>query len=266
MLEMKVERLNYDQCAETFMMFIEPENPNNSWSNSILKDFPEMNIAGITKSQVAELLEKRFASQQNEIEQNISRNMEWWKKEGQTVIGELMKKLDLKTLLSKKTELLWQVDLCPNCPRSIEDWSFRIPASPDWSLKDFQSLAIHEILHFLWFDRVQQLDNIRIKESSNDDDPIYLKYWYLSEIVIDPILNDTQMTRDKDIKWKSYNEFYKICLDGRPLMQTIKDQWESRKDFADFHKQSSAYIFNNIDELETKYNNFFKKPDMSNNL
>lgn len=257
---MNIERLNYQQCAKTFMMNLKPDNPNDGWSECVLKSFPEMRIIGITKNQVAELLEKRFSSQQEEIERNVSRNIDWWNKDGQKVIADLKKKLDLKTFISKNKELLWQVDFCPVCPRSIEEWSFKIPATPDWSLRDFKYVAIHEILHFLWFDKVQLLDNVILKESDDDSDPVYLKYWYLSEIVIDPILNSTQIAQDENIKWNSYRQFYKIDLDGKPLMDTVREQWKNRNDFADFHRQSSKYIFDNIQELIEKYTNFFNKP------
>jgi len=248
-MNLKVEKLSAHEDAKWFKCFL-----NGGWKDSILQNFPEIKYADIAVNDIAVILEKQMQLMGLKVDENIIKVQEWWETEGDKDFKELVNVFDLDESLLKHKEIIWRVGQCPICPRDIEAWSFVMPATY-WKWSAINTM-LHEITHFLWFEKIKQIENITYFNQQSDGLD-YMPYWYLSEIVIDPILNSTVFAKKYEMTWKSYPEFYEINIGEDNLMQTIKDMWETKKDFIDFYQKASCFINKNYNEINDKYMQFY---------
>lgn len=249
-MQLKVERLSFMQCAEIITWFLD----GGSWEQSI-----RASLVGLskkpTKTEIANILQKKIQPKEKEYENNIKKFIEWWNTDGVLDCDELQKIMEIKSP-SKKRVITWQVGDTFVCPRDIEDWSFVMsPSLWKWSAIN---IALHEITHFVWFEKVKQIENIKHFNQDQQDEN-YLPYWLLSEIVIDPILNSTNFAKKYGMTWKSYKEFYEIKIKNKNLMKYIKTLWNNRTSFDDFYKKSSKFVYENWKEINEKYLNCYNK-------
>ena len=112
------------------------------------------------------------------------------------------------------------IGLLPVCPRDIEHTSFMfIPASDSF----FIETSFHEICHFYFFEVVKKL----IPDWSYEkfDKPNIL--WYLSEIMVDPILNSKEVQNIYSHEFRAYDIFYETSIDNKSIIDTFREIYKS---------------------------------------
>lgn len=107
------------------------------------------------------------------------------------------------------------IGLLPVCPRNIEDLSFSFDLCNNDS---FIEICMHEICHFYFFEKCKQI--FKDWKYPDFNNPSLL--WYLSEIVIDPILNRKEVQSIFNHQFKSYDNFYNIYIDEKCIIDIIK--------------------------------------------
>ena len=101
----------------------------------------------------------------------------------------------------------------PVCPRFIKEKKFYVDFVDADTLVD---ICMHEICHFMFFMKCKKLfPNLTIDTDNNS------LFWYMSEIVIDPILNNNCFRRLFRHKFKSYDSFYKVKIGNELMMDKI---------------------------------------------
>ena len=147
--------------------------------------------------------------------------------------------------LSKILEIKWpkrdkeiRVFVSPNpiCPRYIKERIFDIYFLS--SIKEMKATAIHEILHFIYFEKWKEI--YPKTNERNFDAPALI--WKLSEMVPKAILSDKRLREIFRYKFKVYKEYGKIKIKGRPLLSYIDGFYSKRKNFEDFLKRSWAFV------------------------
>ena len=104
----------------------------------------------------------------------------------------------------------------PVFPRDLENNCFYIG---EMNKENLIKTIMHECCHFLYFEKWKQIfKNWKLEEF---DSPHII--WYLSEMAIDPILNNSKIQEVYQIDFKAYQSFYSIMVDGKNLMEIIKD-------------------------------------------
>lgn len=140
-----------------------------------------------------------------------------------------------------------KIGLLPVCPRNIEDLSFSFDLCDDDS---FIEICMHEICHFYFFEKCKQIFNDW--KYIDFDNPSLL--WYLSEIVIDPILNRDEVQNIFKHGFKSYDNFYDINIDGVCIVDFIRNIFYN-KDIDDAIKEGLHFLQNNGAEFRKKCDN-----------
>lgn len=106
--------------------------------------------------------------------------------------------------------------LLPVCPRNIEDLSFDFDYCDD---AFFLEIIMHEICHFYFFEKCKNI----FKDWKYDDFDNPSLLWYLSEIVVDPILNRDDIQKIFKHEFRAYDNFYNIYINNRCIVDIIKD-------------------------------------------
>lgn len=253
-MELKIEKLSPNECANIITCFLD----GGSWENDIRKNLLPDLSNNPTKAEISKLIKERYELNEKNYEENIEKFLEWWESDGNFDYQELLNLMETKEPKNRES-ITWQVGDTFICPRDIEEWSFVMSAS-FWKW-DAINVSLHEITHFVWFEKVKQIEGIK-QFSQNQEDETYLPYWLLSEIVIEPILNSSTFAKKYEMTWKSYPEFYDIKIKNKNLMKYIKTLWNERQNFDDFYEKSSKFVYGNWREINKQYLNNFNNQNV----
>lgn len=122
--------------------------------------------------------------------------------------------------ISLNKEINAYLGLLPVCPRFIEGLSFYFDLCDE---ERFIDICMHEICHFYFFEKCKKI--FKNWKYEDFDNPSLL--WYLSEIVIDAILNRKEVQSLFDHQFRSYDNFYDIYLENKCIVDIIKDIFDN---------------------------------------
>lgn len=244
-MRLDVQILNGAEDAEIFTLFLCDGGP---WAEQINTKFPDIKKLGKDKELIANFLKDYKKDNIKQTKENIASFKNWWLNNMTNHIQEIVGLIELKSD-TKNSVVIWSVSDCPICPRFLREWRFAMPASY-WKW-DAINVSLHEMCHFLWFQKIGELEGVEDFESLKEEE--YLPYWYLSEIVIDTILNSTNFAKEYEMVWKAYPEFYEIKINGINIVEQVNSYWRDRVDFVDFYQKAKKYIIDNYDYIYKTY-------------
>lgn len=108
--------------------------------------------------------------------------------------------------------------------------------------------AVHEINHFYCFEKWKTMHGYNLPREPYHPEPL----WFLQELIVDPTLNEPMIQRIAPYEQKAYPQFYNQSINGKPLMNYIKEFYQERKSMADFLDRSYDFIEKNIVEIRQK--------------
>ena len=140
----------------------------------------------------------------------------------------------------KRKQIKAMISLNPICPRFLNDWSFSLYF--DYKIKDAIETAMHEICHFLYFEKWKKLFPESKRKTFNHP---YIE-WHLSEVVAPIILNDKRIQKYLKQKAVFYNEHSKIRINrvSAPVYfsKLYNSYLKDNKNFDDFIKETYKII------------------------
>ena len=134
--------------------------------------------------------------------------------------------------------------LLPVCPRYIEKLSFYFDLCDD---ELFVEICMHEICHFYFFEKCKKI----FKDWKYDDFNNPSLLWYLSEIVVDPILNRDKIQNIFKHNFRTYDNFYNIYINNRCIVDIIRDIFNNN-DIEKSIKLGLKFLENNEIEFRGK--------------
>ena len=133
-----------------------------------------------------------------------------------------------------KNDIIAEFSINSVCPRYLDKWSFDINYRK--SIEEMVITCIHEIIHFVWFEKWAELFENTSKEEYNAPNAT----WLLSEIVIDAIIKETELKKYCSEKQPAYKHFYDIQIDDVNVMAYFRNLFNS----CDIHKfMSEGYRY-----------------------
>ena len=193
--------------------------------------YPE--LKRLTKEDnIKDIIQDRY---NNFIKENNNLREEYttiWNEYNDKYMLEISNYLNIKWPKEYK-EISVGIGLIPVCPRYIKEKAFDIHKK---NKEDLIDTCMHELCHFLFFEKCKEIyPNWKYEDF---DSPSLL--WYLSEIIIDPILNSDGIQKIYKHKFKCYDIFYNVEIDNINLLDKI----------------TSIYKNNNIETaIKESYNN-----------
>ena len=171
------------------------------------------------------------------IQSNLSKFQSMWDMYESKIITEFEKIFNEK--LDQPIIVEGRININPICPRFYDTWSYDVWC--DSSPMDALVTAIHEITHFLWFDKWKQVFP-NWKRSDFERPAIS---WLFSEIAIDAIFYNSyfiELSGDKP----AYYYFYDVELEGMNMIKLFRKLYKENS-IEDFMKLGLDILNRNLD-------------------
>ena len=138
----------------------------------------------------------------------------------------------------KFNDMVCKLSLNPVCPRYLKEHSFDVFYLN--SEKGAIGIALHELVHFVWF----ALWNELYKDSYEEYETPSLK-WILSELVVEALLSDERLSSldpyyPRENGGCIYPYFYTMEIEREPITDTILNMYQQYP-IQDFMKESYEY-------------------------
>lgn len=229
-MELKVIDPGIDYMIESVMDF-QTNDTTEFWAEPLYHFYPQLDreyAASLSlekkKQYIGQVLRKIYIDQKPVIHEKTVQYASHWNRHKEQITAALSDafETDCRLILN---DMICRVSLNPICPRFLENNSFDI-----FFLNSEQGalgLAIHEIIHFVWFSVWNQL----FKDSYDEYEAPSLK-WIFSEMAVEPVMSDVRLSSinpyfPKENGGCIYPYFYTMTIEGKPIMDTLADMYHS---------------------------------------
>lgn len=205
------------------------------WSDSLFYFYPSLDKEVLRKMEKTErknYIENALRMEYKEIESVIADKIkqyeQQWRKCEEQITAALSEafEIDCKNAFGNMT---CRVSMNPICPRYLEEQVFDVFYLN--SERGAIGMAIHEIIHFVWF----YVWNTHFKDNAKEYEIPHLK-WILSEMTVEPIMRDERLATINpyfhyDYEQKQggcvYECFYEMKIEGKPILDTLYEMYQN---------------------------------------
>lgn len=237
--EFKTASLSYD--VKHIWHYLNPGKGDWDWSKYITTYYPTLR-KGDSKEKVKKFVSRFWKENQKQIIKKMNRFKRIFERKSNSIVLTLMKILEMKTTKIGKITIL--ISLCPINPYDLRKKEFSVYWG--YPVKYMPATAIHEISHFLFFEKWLEIFPETKPKDLKPPRPI----WYLSELVAPIILNDKRMRKIFYFPLKQpYKEFENLLIDGKPITKLLFEMYNKRKNFEDFVKKAYGFVLKHKKEI-----------------
>lgn len=199
------------------------ESQTNFWSGPFFYFFPDIRQEQLfsleqkqRRSFLMEYMEAFAAKNRQLLADKQEQYQQWWEECRPQVVGALQEtfSLDLTDLFEDmEARITWN----PISPRYLKEQAFDVFYLN--SEKGAVGIALHEIIHFVWF----YVWNRHFGDDWEEYEAPHLK-WLLSEMAVEPIMRDRRLASVNPYfasKSCVYPYFYTLELEGRPALDLL---------------------------------------------
>lgn len=162
----------------------------------------------------------------------------------QEVIQKAFEEIFNMKLEDEFNSMIGNISLNPVSPRYLDTNNFDVFYLN--SERGALGLALHEITHFIWFKKWQQL----FKDNLEEYEAPHLK-WVFSEMVVESILSDERLKKLNPYTGHNvYEYFYKLELDGQPVLE-ILDECYKENTIENFMEKGFEFCVKNEDLIRS---------------
>lgn len=221
------KKLSVEENLDSLVYYAKPENSKNSpldFYQFTLRLFPTLKgklreqmsdeeVYMILDQEVRPVLEGLYHhSTEVEEYQNI------WDPINDAIMEDLAFRLHIQW---PEEEIICRVGLLPVCPRDILGKTFDL----NYGSKNAKiiAIAIHELCHFLYFEKWKEVYP-DYREEEFDHPHIA---WYLSEAMIDPLINNEIFKKYTNEDLSAYSVFYQTLIDGKSVIDHLRSYVEN---------------------------------------
>jgi len=231
--------------------FLNPEEKQWDWSNSIYKKYPKLkkklkNIKDKTKRREIEckFFKNKFFSDKSLLEKKRLDFQREWNKINDKIMIALSEIIEQQWTENDKS-MKARISLNPICPRYIKQRTFDLYYKSPF--KEMKGTAIHEILHFIYF---KKWKIVFPKTKEKEFDAPYL-VWQLSEMVPGIVLNDERIQKVLRYNFKSYKIYHEFKINNKPLLSYLQNFYDKRVGFNDFLRKSWKFVNEHKKEINS---------------
>ncbi len=185
---------------------------------------------------ISQALSARYENSEIEITDKIDKLASHWNDIEFDIFRILYDIFECEKIYKK--DIIAEFSINSVCPRYLDRWSFDINYRK--SIEEMVLTCIHEIIHFVWFEKWAELFENTSKEEFNAPSAT----WLLSEIVIDAIIKETELKKYCSEKQLAYKHFYDIHIDGVNVMEYFGNLFNSC-DIREFMSEGYRYVVEN---------------------
>lgn len=242
-MELQIKNPGIDYMIERVMDF-QSDDTTDFWTDPLYHFYPQLDREYATslsledrKKYIGQILRQVYVDELATIDKKIKQYADHWERNKEQITAALSDAfgIDCSTIFN---DMVCNISMNPICPRFLETHSFDIFYLN--SERGALGLAIHEIIHFVWFYVWNQL----FGDSYDEYEPPSLK-WILSEMVVEPIMRDERLASINpyfpiEHGGCVYPYFYTMKIEGKPILDTLVEMYR-RLTIVEFMKESYAY-------------------------
>lgn len=218
------KKCEVDKNLDSLVWYAKPSNSENlpiNFYQKMLDLFPElkdrtnnsmsyMEIYNVLAKYVKPKLEKLYReSTLDQTYQSV------WDEVNDEIMKLLEKKLD--TTWDREKEIICEIGIFPSLSRDIVNYSFEI--NYDVSNDEIIATGIHELCHMLYFKKWKEL--YPASNSLEYNNPHIV--WYLSEAMIDPLVNTEEFKKYTSDSLEAYPYFYDKVIGWKKLIDILRE-------------------------------------------
>lgn len=210
------------------------------WTEPLYIEFPQIDknkFNMLTRHNKREYLREILGGilETNETIEKIIRYQNYWDANVINIQEALEDTFGLQ-LSDKFNHMVGNITLNPICPRFLESNTFDIYYLN--SERGALGMALHEIIHFVWF----HVWNSYFHDNKKEYEMPHLT-WILSEMAVDTIMRHDQRLYSINPYFDggcAYDYFYKMKIDEKPILETLFELFENNSMLA-FMEKSYNY-------------------------
>ncbi len=210
----------FNYSIESILLF-QTEKSTDWWRSSLFEVFPQLNRGEFDllarEQQPGYLSEKLYELYKSE-EKNLAGKVNKYNEHLNLYKDELTDafstafEIDCRSGFNK---IVGNIVLNPICPRFLDTHTFDVFYK--YSEKGALGVAIHEIIHFVWFD----VWHLHFDDDKAEYETPHLK-WIFSEAAVDTVTrNDKRLSEKYPYTTYAYESFYSVKVDGVPLLEAL---------------------------------------------
>lgn len=250
-MQLQVINPGIDYMIERIMDF-QKDDATDFWKAPLYHFYPQLDreyalslVFEDRKRYIGKILRQIYIDQQATIDEKTRQYTIHWEKYKGQIIAALSEAfgMDCTTILD---DMVCNISMNPICPRFLETHSFDIFYLN--SERGALGLAIHEIIHFVWFYVWNQL----FGDSYEEYEAPSLK-WILSEMVVEPIMRDERLSSinpyfPRENGGCVYPYFFTMEIESRLILDTLADLYKTMT-ISEFMRESYAYCVSHEKEI-----------------
>ena len=211
------------------ILLFQTEGTGGWWMDALYQFYPQLDRGRMERGSrleraayLRESLSETYEQLVPELKEKVRDYQGHWDK-NRRAVEEALGDIFQIPLEGRYQDIRADITLNPICPRFLKERRFDVfyRNSPSGAL----GMALHEIVHFLWFDRWNALFH---------DDPAeyetpHLK-WIFSEMCVRPILGEPRLAERNPYYPGEcvYEYFYTMTVGGRPVLETMDELFAQR--------------------------------------
>lgn len=242
-MKLTFENPGFSHSIHSILLFLE-EGENPFWSDPICHFFPQLDKARLfsldlegKQAYITETLGAVYTELEPLLAEKAAAYNAHWQKHQPQIEDALSEafRLDTRTVFN---DLRATITLNPVCPRFLRERYFDVFYLN--SERGALGIALHEIIHYLWF----HVWNGLYGDSYDEYERPSLK-WILSEMVVECIMSDRRLSSinpyfPRENGGCVYPYFQDMVIDGAPILDTLNGLYRTL-DIHAFMRESYRY-------------------------
>lgn len=222
-MQITFQNPGFDYSVNSVLLF-QTENTGSWWKDALFSFYPQIEREQMDRlrrteqtAYLREILSSVYQQLTPELEEKKTAYQIFWDKNRQAVeeaLGDTFR----MPLAEQFQNIRANITMNPICPRFLAERTFDLfyRNSPKGAL----GMSLHEVVHFLWFDRWSTL----FRDAPAEYESPYLK-WVFSEMAVYPVLGDPRLAARNPYYPDScvYDYFYTMTVEGRPVLDTMTE-------------------------------------------
>ncbi len=249
----KFKQSNYKKDIGVILKIVLPPRNFWQWQNKILNKYPKLRkkLEFKPKKEQRMIVENYFKKEYQQKKLILLKKRKkfenfWVKYEDIFLItlSEIMGEFWSK----ENKEIVSEISLNPICPRDLINKLFNL----DYNFTKEQVIGVtmHELVHFLWFQKWKKVfRNSKSKLKTKEG------VLHISEFIPYVILNSQKFQSIFKYKHKTYEEYLKIKINKKPLLNYIMEIYKNRRNFKEFMIKSDEFFAKHEKSILKSLNN-----------
>lgn len=212
----------FDYSLDSIMLFQNDET-SDYWRDSLFAVYPQLDrkmfdMLGSEKKRVylQDKLYEVYITKEEALSKKVIQYNKYWKQHQKEIENALSDAFGTDCSNSFD-DIIGRITLNPICPRFLETHTFDV--FYEYSEKGALGTAVHEIIHFIWFNVWQN----HFRDNPSEYEIPNIK-WIFSEAAIDAITcNDKRLSEKYPYIEYAYTYFYDMIIGGVPILDMLND-------------------------------------------